>query len=494
MEKNRFSRLLKHLMSVAEVKNYTLARELQYDVSYISKWTSGQLLPTEKLEEKILKEISRCIVFSCGNGALEKLMTDYQVENKEALCMAIFDNLEAEYFYVRDLQNNMGRDVAPKTFFFPELSMPQYIAKMRHPVLRRVSSLEIAGALDLFSMKREYLARILGSEKEHIPSGRGYPDVHYSLLINIRKDKWDYTYDTVFLIHLLIENQCVDFRLYGSTQAVGKAVFVVKNEYSISGMLFGSERCMSVVISEDADTCSEMYKNIMALCSKERLLFRKTTMKELLSGHEYLRGLLSMNSRWVIGHLTEHFLPDDLFEELAADLGAHQDNELNIDVLRETHQVTKRIIEESKIRLLINKNAFYNLVVEQELDFYNYRIHLSAGQQVRCLQYFLELCRNHGNLEMKLISGKLLEDERYDVSPCVFLSDSAACLRLTENYNNLFVINRSDMEEIFEKTFDKFWNTSNKGIVEDQAAIMEHIRHVIRGIYWSNPDLKMADI
>ena len=65
---------------------------------------------------------------------------------------------------------------------------------------------------------------------------------------------------------------------------------------------------------------------------------------------------------------------------------------------------------------------------------------------------------------------------------------------LNENYNNLFVINRSDMEEIFEKTFDKFWNTSNKGIVEDQAAIMEHIRHVIRGIYWSNPDLKMADI
>ena len=52
-EKNRFSKLLKHLMSVAEVKNYTLAQELQYDVSYISKWTSGQMIPSEKYEKKI---------------------------------------------------------------------------------------------------------------------------------------------------------------------------------------------------------------------------------------------------------------------------------------------------------------------------------------------------------------------------------------------------------------------------------------------------------
>ena len=34
-DKNRFSILLEHLLEVAEVKNYTLAKRLQYDVSYI---------------------------------------------------------------------------------------------------------------------------------------------------------------------------------------------------------------------------------------------------------------------------------------------------------------------------------------------------------------------------------------------------------------------------------------------------------------------------
>lgn len=32
-DKNRFSILLEHLLEVAEVKNYTLAKRLQYDVS-----------------------------------------------------------------------------------------------------------------------------------------------------------------------------------------------------------------------------------------------------------------------------------------------------------------------------------------------------------------------------------------------------------------------------------------------------------------------------
>ena len=47
-KKNRFSYLLERLMLAADLKNYTLAMELQYDVSYISKWVSGKVLPAEK--------------------------------------------------------------------------------------------------------------------------------------------------------------------------------------------------------------------------------------------------------------------------------------------------------------------------------------------------------------------------------------------------------------------------------------------------------------
>ena len=63
-EKNRFSRLLDSLMADAELKNCVLANELQYDVSYISKWISGRMIPSEKSADKILEGISRTLVES----------------------------------------------------------------------------------------------------------------------------------------------------------------------------------------------------------------------------------------------------------------------------------------------------------------------------------------------------------------------------------------------------------------------------------------------
>lgn len=53
-DKNRFSILLEHLMTIAELKNSILAKAVQYDDSYISKWISGKLLPTEKNHENTL--------------------------------------------------------------------------------------------------------------------------------------------------------------------------------------------------------------------------------------------------------------------------------------------------------------------------------------------------------------------------------------------------------------------------------------------------------
>ena len=62
VEKNRFSELLEELLNTAEIKNANLAKSLQYDVSYISKWISGRMLPAEKTKRKVLQGISHEIV------------------------------------------------------------------------------------------------------------------------------------------------------------------------------------------------------------------------------------------------------------------------------------------------------------------------------------------------------------------------------------------------------------------------------------------------
>ena len=75
-QKNRFSTLLERLLEVAEVKNYVLAARLQYDVSYISKWVSGRMLPSPKTEDHVLRGISECLVADGSEEGVSTLLED----------------------------------------------------------------------------------------------------------------------------------------------------------------------------------------------------------------------------------------------------------------------------------------------------------------------------------------------------------------------------------------------------------------------------------
>ena len=481
-EKNRFSKLLKHLMSVADIKNYTLAQELQYDVSYISKWTSGQMIPSEKNEKKILKGISECVVNGCGEEGRKKLQTDYQVGTCEELKLAILDHLEAEYFYVKEFQDSSGVEVAPKTIFFPELKLSQYISRMHHPVLRRVSGLDVVACMDIFSMEREYQFQIAEDKNKHVPTGKWYQDVHYSVLINIQLEQFNYVYDVFFLVSMLERNSCIDLRLYECTQAVGRSIFVVKDDYAMSGMLVGKDRCISVVVSEDVDICHTLYRNLMGLCNRDHLLFLRVTMRDMFEEHTYVHAMLALKQQWVIGHFTEHFLPENVFNEVLEEVSQHKDDgTLNILELKRTHQMTKRIIEESHIKILVYRTAFYDLVVDNNIDFYNYKIHLTKRQVAACMQYFLELCSNHPEMEIRMVSGRLISNIEYCTGQCIFLNDTISHLRLSGEYNNIFIISRLDIREAFKKTFELCWDNREK-LITDRAEIIANIEHAMSGI------------
>lgn len=483
-DKNRFSKLLENLMSAAELKNYTLAQELQYDVSYISKWMSGRMIPAEKTEKKVLEGISRCIVDSASEAGRNSLLSDYQVDTCEELKLAIFDNLEAEYFYVRDQQKNTGTSVAPKTYYFSELTLPQYISRMRHPVLRRVKSLDIMAAMDLMAVGHEYRLQIARIEKEHVSELRGYPDVHYSVLINIQPDKWDYIHDTLFLLNLLTKNVYIDFQIYGDAQATGRMIFTVKDDYAICGMLISRGRCMAVTVSEDPENCNALYRNIRVLCSRERLLFRRTTMRDMLLKYDYIHTLISLNLRWLIGHMIEHFLPEDLFEEIAKDLEKRGELEIGIKELRDIHQLTRTMMEKASVKLLIYESSFSDLVVTSELDFFNHKVCLTARQRLRFMEHFLHLCEEHENLEIRLVYGQFVSDFEYIDNQCLFLTDTVSCLRLGcgPQKNNLLIINRSDMRRIFEESFDQFWNNRSDVVISDKDTINAYIQHIAQGI------------
>ena len=182
-EKNRFSVLLEHLTSMANLKNYVLAKAVQYDESYISKWISGKSLPTEKNHEIILQNISQCIVEALTDDNRDTFLEEYQISDVSNLQKAIYDHLESEYTYVKELQVTTGSKVATKISYYPELTLDQFIFKMKHPSLRKVQSLNIYAMVDILNVDTNYQLLIAEFNSMHNDIGLVLPGVHFSLMI-----------------------------------------------------------------------------------------------------------------------------------------------------------------------------------------------------------------------------------------------------------------------------------------------------------------------
>lgn len=481
-EKNRFSSLLKHLMSVAKLKNYTLAKELQYDESYISKWVNGNLLPTEKTSDKILRDISRCIITSLDDESRSALYSEYQVDVDMDLEAAIFDNLEAEFNYVLDLKESTGSEIALKTTFYPELTLAQFMQKMRHPVLRQVKALDVIAAVDILALDKNYQMSI--SELQNAANSnvtqRNYPGVHFSMLLNLEKADQHLVYNVQFLLNLLTNLSNVNFQLYNCPQTQGKILFTVKDAYCISGMIMDENHCMAVSSSEEPKNCTAIYDRLRSMCSQEQMAVRRTTISDMFRGKEYISSLFARNQRWLLGHFTEHFLPEDLFQELAEDF-CRANPDIPLEQLLRARMFTRSIVENTAVRILAYENAFTEFAVTGMVDFFNTKVFLTPEQRLRALNYAGDLYNQNPKLSFRYLRDGLLSDFQHIPDPTMLLSDSFCYLRLRRSgpKNNLSIVNKVSVADLLRNFFDAIWEDGHY-TEGDTEMVAETLRYAIK--------------
>lgn len=480
-ERNRFSSLLKHLMSMAKLKNYTLAKELQYDESYISKWINGNLMPTEKTHEKVLRDISRCIVGALDDESREAMLAEYQITRFSDLEMAIYDNLEAEYSYCMELKETTGSEIAQKTAYFPELTLAQFLAKMHHPSLRQVKALDVIAAMDILSLDRHYQLALAQLESSNNVASRNYPNVRFSMLVNLDAADKHNTYNVTFLLNLLTNLSDIDFQLYSWPRAAGKIVFAVRDAYSIAGMVIDENHCMAVTTSEDTKNCNGTYDRLRSLCSQEMLVVRKSNMREMLDSRNYIQSLFARNQRWMLGRMTEHFLPDDLFETLAQSYCA-RNRDTTVEELRKIHALTRSVLQQMNVRMLITENAMTDFAVTGELDFFNTKMHLTPQERLTYLTHACSLQERNPGLEVRLLRNGAVSDIQYIPDPTLLLSDTVCYLRLTRTgpVNNISIVNKVPVCDMFRHFFDDVWANEKYDTIDDPAVIADTVSYAIQ--------------
>ena len=476
--KNSFGSELERLLLLTEIKNATVSEALNYDVSYISKWTTGKAIPSAKNIDKICSVVSELAVTNGSDEGIESLLSQYGVENRTVLAEAIKETLVGAYadatgkFNESKYMNNAVFKAAPKGMYSLLVDYEDAIDKKQ--------PMEIAVMADIFSLDHESKLKMAGIQDHRFIIKDKKDDVKLSYVIDLNSLDGNSVYDVLLLTHMMANFSRTDFRLYYSDLAAGKLMISVKEKFAGVSLLGRNHQFMCTTSTRDRMAVEEIYNSIRDSIEQDKVLFFATDMKSLLESYEYLQTLISQDTRWLIGHITEHFVSPELFAELKEQ--GFADNPQATQEAERAYIVASNAIRNNQLRMMVYSSAFVDFALSGELDFFNQKVVLTPQQRKRELMYIRELLQSMDGEHLKMMNGGFSDDFKYVTNPCMFLADSLDYLRL-ENLqyeNNLMLIKDNRARQIFDIFFENIWTYEHMNMVSNHEEIIKKLDSLIQ--------------
>lgn len=474
---NCFGQKLGQLLVAADIKNLTVAQNLKYDVSYISKWISGKAVPSKKNIESIVNLVCSLVINNGSSAFKNQIRKEYNVDDDELLRDALKRDLLAAYhetvgdFDYSKYVNNASVVIRPEG----QYPLLQDYAKS----VDTAKPVEIAILADLFSLDHMSKLLLAGMEEHHFRVTRERSDIHLHFILDIEQLDGHSVYDVILFIHMLTNYSLLDFTLSQSKTAKGKLMFSVIKHYAGISLLTDNGQFLCTISSRDREVGQSIYDNIITYESPDQNLFSSLTLASMLETHEYMQLLLEKNNRWLVGHMMELFITKDLFERLL-EREFSEDNLARKEASR-AYLIAQNLFAREDVFIMIYNSALTNFMLSGELDFFNKKVVLDAKERKVQLEHFKDLLDVQSDLRIKMISGGFSDDFRYITNPCIFLSDSINYLRLENNYydKNILLIRDNKLREIFNTFYDKIWIERQDVVVSERQLILEQLDNLI---------------
>ncbi len=476
-DKNAFGNELERLLLTTELKNSTVSEALNYDVSYISKWTTGKAVPSVKNIDRICTVVSDLAITYGSEDGVERLLKSYGVENVDLLNKAIREKLMASY------AESTGRFNESR---YINNSVFKALPKGKYPLLtdyedliKPGESMEIAVMADLFSLDHESKLKMAGIQDHRFVIKDKNEKIKVNYVIDMNSLDGNSIYDVLLLTHMMTNFSRTDFRLYYSDLAAGKLMISVKEKFAGISLLGRNQQFLCTTSTRDKAAVEDVYGSIIESVEQDKVIFFSTDMESLLVSHEYLQTLISQDTRWLIGHITEHFVSPELFEELKN--SCFGDNPKIAREAERSYLVGANAIKNNQLRMMIYSSAFVDFALSGELDFFNKKVILSPQQRKSQLMYIREQLQLMDDSHVRIINSGFSDDFKYVTNPCIFLADSLDYLRL-ENLqyeNNLMMIKNDRARQMFDVFFEKIWDYQHMNIIADHKEIIKKLDGLI---------------
>lgn len=464
MSEMEFGKLLEKLIYISGQKNYSIARQLKYDVSYISKWINTTMLPSAKNIDEISRSIADYIVSISDEAQLNKYckcFNEVEGKSKSEVAELIENGLNEAYKYSynkinkKKINNSSGKVFNSQSFVNPSLRKRYLNIEIKENT-RPEEILDVIVASDFFAINRDDQVYITGINNREDKKYRQNLNIKY--IFNFQPNIDDIISNILMLLDMITSKNRDVFELYSSEHICSNLITVIKNKYLHAAMYTNKKCIMTTTISEDREAINQMYHTLDEMLSTQctKTFIRKSPRKTLLDA-DYIKYTMGNEIKIISGEMNELFMPADLFLEIGEKI--FKDDEI-IENFKRVNSILHNAYCNNKIQAVIYESAIRKFVTTGEITYFNMPIKLSVEQRRKHLKNIYDLLTDNENIEIKIIEDDLESEFKIEDKPVLFISRTMSFTKEKNNEigNDYLIVRDKNLELLFKEFFSAVWN------------------------------------
>ncbi len=489
MKNMEFGQLLNKLLYISNQKKNTLAKELGYDTSYISKWINGKNLPTQKTIFNICITTSQLIVKSLNQTSKQELKRYFEIEmevkDDEQLIQFIDRILNESYISSAQKNNScISKNTQSEENYNSRIDInprltKKYLTKDFDSYISESDNLDIILSTNIHKLKSTDKIS-LSKMKASLSKLQKENNIKMRLLTGFDSSQDNLVENTLLIINMIGTYNNVDFEIYNCNIEDSNVVCVIKDRLFHSTMFSNAGRCLFTNTTKEKHVVDDAYYTLEEIVVDEgKILADKKTMTEVFKEKSYIQYILGENLKWVMGSMTEFFMPEDLFYELSLHAFGYDE-----EILRDLCQINtllQNITYKSEIKILIYESELMKYISNLEVNFFNKKIKLSFEQMEKHMKNLENIIENHKNIDFKFIKDDILEDYNIQMNPSVYLSNDIKFIKANnpKDESKYAVIKDVDFKKSCEALFDVCWENKSGKFTDDKVEILEKISKIL---------------
>lgn len=502
-----FGQLLEKLLYLSNQKKSTLARELGYDVSYISKWINAKNLPTQKNISTICKTTAEFIVKSLTPTSKQELIDyfeiDIDVSDKNVLTQYIERSLKESYVTTAGkgslniYKSTRSEDSYNSIMHINPRLRKQYLNKDFGIFATKSNKFDLIISANLYKLNNDEKMAI-ADMKEGLNKLSKDSDIRVRFLMGFEGSHEDIVFNTILIINMMTVYPNMKFEIYNCDVDSNAILAVIKDRLFHSAIFAKDRRCLFTSMSKEKHIIDEMYYSLEDILKNQgKLIAERKSPTDLIKDKIYIQYIMGQDLRWLIGSMNEFFMPYDLFMEVGASIFGDDPKILN--ELNQINIFLQNVTYISKIKVLMYESELKRYISTGELKFFNIPIKLTLEQRERHIKYIQDIVEKSENVEIKLVDGSFVEDFKNTADPSLYLSKNIKLAKThpLNNINDYIIIKDNEFKNLCDELFKVLWNDREDVVISDKEDIVERISktlayaRIINGTFNPNESYKI---